>query len=222
VDTEGWTKEHALCRAIQHENVMLVQQSRRWFQINPDWYPAKIMIDNDYGIYIGDNHDRVIEKDGWIFVEHGDAFAAVRVVLGNDKAIGMHSELVRDSYNWSEDRKMILFKDKYSGMIFETSRRANHQSLEVFIEDVLDNMLVLDKTVVAGFNILRYKGCGENAREMYFNLSNNEMSMIGGERVNYAPDMLFDSPYIKSKYNSGIIEINKGERSLKLDFNLKL
>lgn len=75
------------------------------------------------------------------------------------------------------------------------------------------------KTLVAGFNIVHHWGCGENAREMYFNLANEEIPMVGGERINYAPDMLFDSPYIKSKYNSGVIEIRKGDQELVLDFN---
>jgi hypothetical protein len=219
VNTRGWTLEHALCRAVQHENVMLVQQARRFSQVNPDWYPSKIMIGNDFNIYFGDSHDHLVEKDGWIFVEHGDAFAAVRVVSGNDNIPGLHSELVKDSYTWSPDKKMILLKDKYAGMIFETSRRVHHKTLEAFIDDILDNPLVLDKTVVAGFNILRYRGCGENAKEIYFNLANEEISMIDGERIDYSPDMLFDSPFIKSKYKSGVIKISKDDKELVLDFN---
>jgi hypothetical protein len=219
VDTSGWTNEHALCRAVQHENVMLVQQSRRFSQVNPDWFPTKSMIGNDYGIYIGDKHDRLVERGGWIFVENGDAFVAVRVVIGNDRVPGLHGEAIEDSYTWSEDKKTIQFKDKYAGMIFETSRQIHHRTLEAFMDDVLDNPLVLDKTVVAGFNILRYRGCGENALEMYFNLANNEISMVDGERIDYSPDMLFDSPFIKSKYKSGVIKINKDERELILDFN---
>jgi hypothetical protein len=219
VNTRGWTNEHALCRAVQSEHVMLVQQTRRFFQVNPDWYPSKLMIGNDYGIYIGDAHDQVLEKQGWIFVEHGDAFAAVRVVSGNDNVPGTHSELLEDTYTWSPDKKMIYLNNKYAGMIFETSRRVHHKTLEAFMDDILDNLLVLDKTVVAGFHILRYRGCGEHAKEIYFNLANNEMPMVGGKRVNYAPDMLFDSPYIKSNYNSGMIHISKDDQELVLDFN---
>jgi hypothetical protein len=219
VNTRGWTYEHALCRAVQHENVMLVQQARRFSQVNPDWYPSKLMIGNEFGIYIGDKHDRLLEKDGWIFVEYGDAFAAVRVVTSNDKIPGLHGEVEKDNYEWSSDKKSIQFKNKYAGMIFETSRRIHHRKLEAFMDDVLDNPLVLDKTVVAGFNILRYRGCGENAREMYFNLANEEISMIGGKRVDYTPDMLFDSPYLKSKYKSGVITISKDDKELVLDFN---
>ncbi|WP_159518084.1 hypothetical protein [Sunxiuqinia indica] len=219
VNTRGWTNEHALCRAVQTERVMLVQQTRRFFQVNPDWYPSKTMIGNDYGIYFGQNHDRLVEKDGWIFVENGDAFLAVRVVIGDDSVPGVHSELVENSYVWSPNRNMIYLKDKYAGMIFEASRRVLHQTLEAFMEDVLNNPLVLDKTVVAGFNILHYLGCGKDASELYFNLANNEISMIDGERIDYSPEMLFDSPFIKSKYGSGIIKINKDDQEIILDFN---
>jgi len=219
VNTEGWTYEHALCRAVQDESVMLVQQARRFTQVNPEWYPSKLMIGNEFGIHFGGSHDRLVEKEGWIFIEDGDAFAAVRVVAGNDNVPGLQSELVNDSYTWNPDRTMIQLKNKYAGMIFETSRRAHHETLEAFMGDILDNSLILDKTVVAGFNILRYTGCGENAKEIYFNLATEEMSMIGERYVDYAPDMLFDSPYIKSKYNSGIVSIKKGGKELLLDFS---
>lgn len=219
VDTKGWTYEHALCRAVQNENVMLVQQARRFSQVNPDWYPSKQMIGNDFGINFGDNLDSLVEKEGWIFIEHGDAFAAIRVVSGNDNIQGLYSELEKDNYSWSADKKMVIFKDKYSGMIFETSRRVHHKTLEDFMMDILDNTLILNKTVVAGFNILRYRGCGDNAKEIYFNLANEEISMVDGERIDFSPKMLFDSPFIKSKYNTGVIQINKDDEELILDFN---
>jgi hypothetical protein len=140
-------------------------------------------------------------------------------ILEDDASSGLTSPVVEDSNDWGPDRKIIFCKDHYAGMIFEASRRVHHEALEVFMADVLDNPLVLDKTVVPGFHILRYRGCGENAKELYFNLANNEMSMVGGERVDYAPEMLFDSPYLKSVYNSGVIDIRKGDRELRLDFN---
>jgi hypothetical protein len=223
------SKTKGYCRAVQHENVMLVQQARRWSQMNPDWFPAKNTGNLEYGIYFGEPLDRMVEKAGWVFVEHGDAYLAVRPIMGeyaqgwtilkDDASSGLTSPVVEDSYTWSPDRKMIFFKDNYAGMIFEASRRVHHETLEVFMADVLDNPLVLDKTVVPGFHILRYRGCGENAEELYFNLANSEMSMVGGQRVDYAPEMLFDSPYLKSEYNSGIIELRKGDQELRLDFN---
>ena len=223
------TKTVGFCRSVQDENVMLVQQSRRWFQMNPDWFPAKQKGNLEYGIYLGDQHDRIVEKDGWIFLKYGDAFLATRAVMGeyaqgwtilvDDASPGLGSPLVEDSYEWSPDRKMIYLKDKYAGMIFEASRRVHHETLEAFMADVLDNPLVLDKTVVPGFHVLRYRGCGEDAKEITFNLANSDMPFVGAERIDYAPDMVLDSPYLKSKYESGIVKINKGDRELILDFN---
>jgi|TARA_B110000495_G_C23018997_1_gene604125 hypothetical protein len=216
-------------RCVQDENVMLIQQSRGWTLVDPDWFPTKSRANQECGIYFGDQLDRIVEKDGWIFVEHGDAFLAARVVMGeyaegwtilkDQASSGDASGLVEDSYVWSRDRKMINLKDNFAGMIFEASRRVHHETLEAFTSDVLDNLLVLDKTVVPGFHVLRYRGCGEDAKEVYFNLANSEMSMLDGERVDYAPDMVLESPYMKSKYESGIVTIRKGDRELILDFN---
>lgn len=223
IDSNGF------CRVVQEGSVMLVQQSRRWSQVNPDWFPARDTGSLEYGIYFGDKLDRIVERGGWIFVEHGDAYLGVRVVMGeyaqgwtilaDDASSGRTSELVEESYEWNPERTMVHLKDKFAGMIFEASRRAHHATLEAFIEDILKNPLVLEKTVVPGFHVLRYRGCGANAEEMTFNLANNEIPMLGGRRIEYAPDKLFDSPYLKSVYNSGIIEFMKGDMMLRLDMN---
>ena len=104
-------------------------------------------------------------------------------------------------------------------MIFETSRKKEYPTLKEFQDDILDNKLELVKTVVAGWHILRYKGCGEGAKEIYFNLANNEIPMIDGKRVDYAPAMVFDSPYLKSMYGSGVVTIQVGNEKSILDFN---
>jgi hypothetical protein len=221
--------EVAYFRCVQDENVMLVQQSHGWTQINPDWFPAKNRANQPCGIFFSENLDRIVEKEGWIFVEHGNAYLALRVVIGeysqgwtilkDEASPGPTSELILDSYEWNEERTMIRLKDNFAGMIFEASRRDHYQTLELFMADVLDNFILLDKTVVPGYHVLRYKGCGENAKEIYFNLANNEMPMVGGKRVDYSPGMLFESPYLKSEYQSGLVKISKEKQQLMLDFN---
>jgi hypothetical protein len=221
--------EAAYYRCLQHENVMLVQQSRGWTQINPDWFPAKNRANQVCGVYFGEGLDRILEKQGWIFVEHGDAYLALRPVMGeysegwtilkDEASPGLTSELIQDSYEWGPERRQIFLKDNYAGLIFEASRRAHYEALEDFAADVLDNPVHLDKTVVPGWHVLRYTGCGENAKELYFNLSNNEIPMIGGERLDYSPDLLFDSPFLRSEYMSGVIQIRKGDREMTLEFN---
>lgn len=228
-ESKGTMKDEVpFYRCVQNEKVMLVQQSRGFTLIDPDWFPTKSRANQECAVYFGDNLNRIVEKEGWIFVEHGDAFLALKVVMGEyaqgwtilkDQASpGQTSELVDDSYDWSADKKWIRLKDNYAGMIFEASRRVHHPTLEDFIADILNNSLSLDKTVVPGFHILRYKGCGENAKEIYFNLANNEMPMVGGKRVDYSPRMVFDSPFLQSRYKSGIVNIRKGEQEMVLDF----
>lgn len=223
------TKATGYVRGVQEKTVMILQQARRYSQMNPDWFPAKDIGSLPYGIYFGDNLDRMVEKEGWVFVEHGDAFLAVRPVMGeyaegwtilvDPASPGLTSVIIEGSYDWSPDRRMIFLRDKYAGMIFETSRRVHHGSLEAFMADVIDNPLVLDKTVVPGFHVLRYTGCGVDAPEITFNLANNEIPFVGGERIDYAPDMLFESPYLRSEYNSGVVEIRKGDYQFRLDLN---
>jgi hypothetical protein len=44
-------------------------------------------------------------------------------------------------------------------------------------------------------------------------------TLSNGKRVDYAPDMVLNSPYLQSTYNSGIVNIRKGEEEMVLDFN---
>ncbi len=69
------------------------------------------------------------------------------------------------------------------------------------------------------FDILIYKGCGEDAEEIIFNSANSEIPTVGGEYIDYSYPKLFDSPYLESEYESGIIKIRKDDQELVLDFN---
>ena len=42
---------------------------------------------------------------------------------------------------------------------------------------------------------------------------------IDGHPMNYAPDKVYDSPFIQSEWNSGVVTIQKGARRLTLNFN---
>lgn len=44
---------------------------------------------------------------------------------------------------------------------------------------------------------------------------------IGGKYVDYSYPMTFDSPYLKSKYKSGKIQIQYGGDKLNMDFSEK-
>ncbi len=46
-----------------------------------------------------------------------------------------------------------------------------------------------------------------------------QLPEIGGKTVNLAPPRLFDSPFIRSDWNSGLIYIRKGQRDLETGFH---
>ena len=224
--------DKGIYRTAQHQNVQITQQMRRYFQVNPEWYPGPPGTnDLPFGVYFGSNLDQLTEKAGWIFVQHGNAYLAVRVVLGEkqlegsyeflkDKSTeGLYAQILPDAYDWNEEHTIIKLKDDYLPIIFEAARKDDYPTFEAFQADILDNPLKLVKTVVVGWYILTYKGCGPDAPEIYFNAANAEIPQIAGKYVDYSYPMTFDSPYLQSAYNSGIVTIKKGSDKLVLDFN---
>ena len=123
-----------------------------------------------------------------------------------------------DAYSWTRDHTVIELKDKFAPVIIEGGLKEDYSTLDAFMADVLDNDLKLYKTVVPGFNVLVYSGCGEDAKEIVFNAGTIEIPTIGGEYIDYSYPMVFDSPYMKSEYKSGKIELQYGEEKLNLDF----
>jgi len=226
-------KNNVYYRSVQHEKVLITQQCRRWNEVNPEWFPLNDCSSLPYGIYFSPGLDEIVEKDGWVFVSEGNAYLAVRVILGEltptfeDPGLWMkykasetvEAKMLTDSYIWNSSHTYLRCKYKYSPIIFEAARKADYKSFADFQNDILNNDLELLKTAVPGWYVLNYKGCGEDAREIYFNAANNEIPMIDKKYINYEPDILFSSPYMKSKYKSGLIILKKDDNMLSLDFN---
>lgn len=225
-------------RTIQDQSTLIVQQSRRWFSVHPEWFPVNVPPDREVGIWFGKDWDRREEKAGWIFVQKGAAYAAVRPVLWDEafeKAQKADSDstqrffnaydapatvkLRTDACQWNADGSILLLEDNYTIIIVEAGRKTDYATLEAFMADVLDNPIALYKTVVPGDNILVYTGNGTDAREIVFNGGAQEIPTIAGEPVNYAYPMTFDSPYLKSSYKSGKIQMAFAGTALELDFS---
>ena len=56
------------------------------------------------------------------------------------------------------------------------------------------------------------------AKELVLNSGVMQVPTVGNQYVNYNYPMTFDSPYLKSEYKSGKIEIQYGNEKLNLDF----
>jgi hypothetical protein len=216
----------AMYQSVQDRSTLIVQQSRRWFALHPDWYPVGPNYDEPMGLWLGKDWDELIERDGWIFVRKGNAYAGVRPVIwdeayerANKKATTGNQvffnapddeptvRIKADSYRWSEDRTLLLYDDPYTATIIEAGRRADHATLAMFMADVLDNPLALYKTVVPGDNILVYTGSGEDAQEIVLSCGAPQIPTVGGKPIDYGHPLTWDSPYFRSNYNSGVVRI---------------
>ena len=228
-------------KTVQHNSTLIVQRSRSYPEVNPDWYPLYKQR-CDQGVYIGDAWDEQIEQGGWIFLRRGDAYAGIRVAL-KDKAYedeklkrsgertqgGFHVptddptvKLEDKPYSYSEKKKIILLKNRFSPVIIQAGDRQQFGSFEAFMAQTQEAPIALHKTVVPSFNILLFTPPEENAPEMVFNAGNNEIPMLDNEYINYQHPLTFDSPYLKSEYKSGKVQIKYGGEILDLDFSQNL
>jgi len=225
-------------KTFQNNNTLILQRSRSFSEVNPDWYPLYKQR-TDQGVYIGKAWDEKIEKLGWIFLRKGDVYVGVRVVLwdkkfetekAKKKTEGTQQffhgpeddatvKLAENCYTLRDDDKFIALNDRYSPVIIQTGDKKHFTSFENFMTAIENAPIALYKTVVPTFNILVFTPPGKQATEMVFNAANNEIPMLDGKYINYELPMTFDSPYIKSKYKSGVITITKDDKELILDFN---
>lgn len=212
-------------RAVQHEHVLVSQQSRGYIQVNPDWFPQRSLAPVPFGVYFSPKIETIVEKEGWIFAQSGAAYAAVRIVEGEFMAgdgiddvtsfteyyasDSLVEPLRKDSYQWSRDQTLAVARNAFSGLIMETSSLDRHENLEAFIKDVLEARLELQKTVVPGWYTLVYQGTGDSPL-IELNMSNNEVPRVDGQALNYEPEFLFESPYLQSTYKSGRIQVEFG------------
>jgi hypothetical protein len=152
--------------------------------------------------FAADDLSEPTEEKNWVFSESSGAYAAVCVVRG-----GSHWE---DS-NSRAKGKWLYCDDEYSPVILEVDQKSNYKSFKAFRAKVLGNPLSL-----AG-EVLHYTGIYGDAFTFFADYS--KAPTINGVRVNYAPAKVYDSPFLKAEWNSGVVHIQKGAKLLVLNFN---
>lgn len=142
------------------------------------------------------------EEDGWVFVESAGAHAAVRAVQGDTTW-----EPSGDRY----DGKWLRCTDALTPVILEVARKQDFASPSAFRSAVKGSPLQMKK------DTLTYRGLG--GETFTFFADQSEPPQINGERIDYAPPKAFDSPFVQGAFDSGVVTIHKGSRTLRLDFN---
>jgi hypothetical protein len=229
-----WKLDHQVTtRSLQDGPILITQQNRGGVTvINPDWFPRDVQDSQPFGVYFSPALDRLEEENGWIFAGAGDAYVAVRPVKGRyqtsvdaqseskdwltyEAAEAQEEPLDPQSYTWSPDRSIALFKDRHSPVVFEAGRRADFANLAAFQRHIASNRITLTKLVVPGHYTLTYASGGKT---YYFNAATNEVPQIDGKYLDYFPGKTFDSPYLSGDYGKGVITVSDGRHRLTLDF----
>lgn len=145
------------------------------------------------------------ERGGWVFAEAPGAYAAVRAAAGG--YVWQAEELKA----FSKSGEWMTLKDAYAPVIIEAARKGDFKDYAAFQEKVLGNPLKFEKRV------LEYTGLGGDRFTFFADW--RALAQINGKPIDLTPRKAFDSPFIQSERDSGVVRIHKGERTAVLDFN---
>ncbi|MFC1453002.1 hypothetical protein ACFLSJ_06610 [Verrucomicrobiota bacterium] len=145
-----------------------------------------------------DAFDDCRRRDGWVFVRKASAAAGLRMVNG-------HNFTPEGEFVGCEIRS----PGSVNGVVCEAGNLKDFGGFDGFISEVLANPVAFDS---------------DNRSLAYQSLRNGRLHLDGNGRRRFDDadaDLeypLFDCPYLKSDWGSGVIEIIFGDRRLTLDF----
>lgn len=181
--------------SAQDRNVLVVQKWHTSPPNKPSHQPSCLQV------YFPVTLDSVVEDEsGWIFVQSGKSYAAVKVVKGgytwNEKwTHGEKPAAERCTITLEEDAPVIVVANDASDY---------------------DNDFEAFKKAVKAQPVSYADGTLKFATITFF--GTKQLPQINGTTVDLSPARLFDSPFIRSEWNSGLVYIRKGKETLKLDF----
>jgi hypothetical protein len=138
----------------------------------------------------------------WVFSEAPGSFAAVHVVRGEFNFL-----------KESTDRfgRWLQCADDSTPVIIEVGSKANWADLAAFKRAVLARGPRIDGEVLA---------CtGLPGDELTLFLDQSRPPLINGRPVDLSPPRVYDSPFVQSPWDRGIVTVQKGRRRHVMDFN---
>jgi hypothetical protein len=154
-----------------------------------------------------------VSQDGIVFVEAPEAYAAIRVgkggfKLGDRSFEGTKTEgaKFRTPPGW-----VMTPENEYAPVVLEVMAKRDVKNFDAFKAKV--------KACKVGFEgkIFSYQTIYGDV--LTLDTSYRKKPTINGKPVNYAPDKVYDSPFLNADYRSGVVTISKGKRKKVLDFN---
>ncbi len=181
--------------SVQHKGTLVTQRTR--FD-----GPSGPMI-----VYISqEGLGEPVEEEGVVFVEAQGAYAAIRVA-GGDYTWLPEADSVKDA----PAHKVLVPKDMYAPVILEVMSKNDIASFDAFKAKVKQCAIKMEGSVLSYASVY--------GDVLTLDTSYKQTPTINGTPVDYAPKKAFDSPFLNSEYDSGVVMISKGERKVVLDFN---
>ncbi|MFZ5830448.1 MAG: hypothetical protein ACOY3P_10185 [Planctomycetota bacterium] len=143
-----------------------------------------------------------VEENGWVFVESRGAYAAVRAVRGKTSWEPAFDNI---------EGEWLRCSDDFTPVILEVAEKKEFADYVTFRQAVAALPLKIDQIS------LTYRSLGGD--EFVFFLDQSTPPTVNGKPVDYRPEMGFDSPFVQSNWDSGVVTIAKGQREVVLDFS---
>ncbi len=145
------------------------------------------------------------ERDGWVFADNHDAYAAVRILRGG--------------YYWNEPaRHRLYLQDQYAPIIIQTGRKAVYGSFAAFRKAILAAPLTLtaDKLDYTGPNSARIEFflCRNSDEDPY----PKTLPKIDGKELDLNLTHNYKSPFMQNEVGSDIVTVRYGSRRWDYDF----
>jgi len=161
-----------------------------------------------------DGLSKPVEEEGILFIEAPGAYAAVRVDQGG-------YTLDEKDFSWTDSTGaartvpsgwIITPKDEYAPVILEVMAKTDVKNFDDFKHKVKGCKPQTNGTV------LSYKSIYGDT--LTLDTSYKKTPTVNGKSIDYTPpEKVFDGPFLKSEYDSGVVTIEKGHRKRVLDFN---
>jgi hypothetical protein len=191
---------------VQDRNVFVTQA---WAPVPPNSPASRPAF---LRLYFSPTLDAVQEEGGWIFVRDADAFAAIKVVAGGHTWSGVWRHSDAATFNakgfltpTDVDGSFLLLKSPTSPVITLASDAADYGHDFAAFKAAVQAQPVHWADGVLRFATITFYGPARAGE-------------INGRPVNLAPARGYDSPFIRSAWNSGLIHLRHGNATALLDF----
>ena len=153
-----------------------------------------------------------IREDGVVFVEAPGAYAAIRVGSGDFQIVQQVFEGTKEegSKYRTPPGYVVLPDDEYAPVVLEVMAKDEVRGLAEFMSLVRKCRSSLKE------KMFRYVTIYGDI--LTLDTSYQRKPTINGQPVNYAPDKVFDSPFLNANYLGGVVTISKGNGKKVLDF----